>query len=356
MDYIILNGVNITLRYGVIVTKLPPITTPGVKTQVTEIEGRSGEDITFLGYTAYDKTFSIRLSRPHVSDELSALFTGEGTVTFSNEPNKYYKYYITSPVVFEGETTITMRVQPFKYSLIDGVRTFDFKEKLLKIPRYVNTKQGIHVNVAGSKIEIKGEGQDPTEWYIPVRTLELAPSMYKLDIWSKDILISYVKVGLVRDSKDIEIFGGELQSVNDWDSVTQKAWLPEPTAYNFLYLYIPGGVDFECSLTIDFQSEASRTVTINNWGNVISRPKMTVFGEGDINIDLNNAELFNINLKDEKYITIDADKMDAYKGDVLKNRLVRGDYADFVLEPGANTLTATGAVGRIDIENFSTWI
>lgn len=356
MDYIILNGVNITLKYGVIVTKLPPITTPGAKTQVTEIAGRSGEDITFLGYTAYDKTFSIRLSRPHVLDELSALFTGEGTVTFSNEPNKYYKYYITSPVVFEVETTVTMRVQPFKYSLIDGVRTFNFKEQLLKTSRYVNSKQGIHVNVIDSKIEIKGEGQYPTEWYIPVQLRELAPSMYTLAIQSKDILISYVKVGLVRDNKDIEIFGDELQVVNDWDSVSQKVWLPEPTVYNFLYLYIPGGVDFECSLTIDFQSEASRTAIINNWGNVISRPKMTVFGEGNVNIALNNMNLFNINLRDEKYITIDADKMDAYKGDVLKNRLVRGNYTNFVLEPGVNTLSATGAVDRIDIEYFSRWI
>ena len=363
MNYIILNGVNITTRYGVVVTKLPPITTPAVKTQITETNGSGEEEITFLGYAAYDKTFSIIINKPYISDELIALFTGEGTVTFSNEPTKYYKYHIIQPVVFKNEITVTMRVQPFKYSLIDGVKEFDFEKHKLRIGRYMESKCGIHVNALASTITIKGTGTQLTEWYIPIKPpLEVNLSMVELRVLSQNINRGDFRVGLVRDNKDIKVFGDMIPSVDDYHPVVQEVFAAEPETYNFLYLCIPAGIEFNSNLLVSFQSARLRTVVINNWGNVISKPKMTVSGVGDVYIILKDRELFKINfgygenLEDD--ITIDADKMEAYQygGNVLKNRLVQGDYSDLVLEPGANVLQARGIVNYIAIENFSRWI
>lgn len=363
MKYIILNGVNITTRYGVVVTKLPPISTPPIRTQITEIN-EGGEEINFLGYTSYDKTFSIKIDNPYVSDELIALFTGEGTVTFSNEPTKYYKYYILQPVVFMKETTVTMRVQPFKYSLIDGKKEFNFEKQRLRFQRYIDRKSGIRVEANGSTITIRGLGTQPTEWYIPiVPNLILDSSMAELNVQSFNIRGGEFRAGLVRDHKSIKVFGDMIPSVDDDTPVAQRVFVMEPEVYNFLYLYIPARIDYSNSaLMVNFQTEKSRTVTINNWGNVISKPKMTVEGMGIVNIALNNMDLFEINFGQgedlEDAITIDTERMAAYQYDYnnLKNRLVRGNYADFVLAPGANILHASGIVKSITMENFSRWI
>lgn len=48
--------------------------------------------------------------------------------------------------------------------------------------------------------------------------------------------------------------------------------------------------------------------------------------------------------------------MEAYNFSGLKNRLVSGDYENFALNAGKNTVSVSGNVDRIDIKNFSRWI
>lgn len=97
---------------------------------------------------------------------------------------------------------------------------------------------------------------------------------------------------------------------------------------------------------------------VNNLGNVNAKPVFTIYGEGDIEVYLNGYQIFNIELGEEGYITIDVDKMEAYKDTLatLKNRLVTGNYDNFILESGKNVIDFIGRVSKFEISNYSRWI
>lgn len=120
-NYIILNGINSNTITGLIIQSLPPITKPLMRTNIETIDGKDGDIITKLGYSAYDKEFSIGLSYNYNVDDVIEFFNSEGTVIFSNEPTKYYKYTILDQIDFNRlirfkTATVRMHVQPFKYS------------------------------------------------------------------------------------------------------------------------------------------------------------------------------------------------------------------------------------------------
>lgn len=133
MNYIILNGQSSEDIQGLIIQSLPPISKPAIRANIEEIDGRDGDLVTKLGYSAYDKEISIGLSYNYDIDEIISFFNSEGTVTFSNEDEKYYNYQILNQIDFEKllrfkTATVTMHVQPFKYSTTEGVRTFSIDE------------------------------------------------------------------------------------------------------------------------------------------------------------------------------------------------------------------------------------
>lgn len=124
MNYIILNNKNSTEIKGLLISTLPPISKPSKRYNQEEIDGRDGDLITELGYKAYDKEFQIGLTYNYDVDEVISYFDSKGTVTFSNEPDKYYNYEIIEQIDFEKlirfkTATIKMHVQPFKYSATD---------------------------------------------------------------------------------------------------------------------------------------------------------------------------------------------------------------------------------------------
>ena len=100
-NYIILNGVNSNTITGLLISTLPPITKPKIRTQTEEIDGRDGDIVTKLGYSAYDKEIEIGLYGNFDIDEVIAYFNSEGTVIFSNEPDKYYNYQILDQIDYE---------------------------------------------------------------------------------------------------------------------------------------------------------------------------------------------------------------------------------------------------------------
>ena len=94
MNYVILNGVKSNTVKGLLIQSLPSISKPLIRTQIEEIDGRDGDIITKLGYSAYDKEMSIGLFGDFDIDEVIQYFDSEGTVIFSNEPDKFYNYQI----------------------------------------------------------------------------------------------------------------------------------------------------------------------------------------------------------------------------------------------------------------------
>lgn len=121
-NYIILNGVNSNTITGLLISTLPPITKPKIRTQTEEIDGRDGDIVTKLGYSAYDKEIEIGLYGNFDINEVIAYFNTEGTVVFSNEADKYYNYQILDQIDYEKlirfkTAKVKMHVQPFKYPL-----------------------------------------------------------------------------------------------------------------------------------------------------------------------------------------------------------------------------------------------
>ena len=234
--YIVLNDVSSLTIQGLIISSLPPITKPKIRTTIEEIDGRDGDIVTQLGYGAYNKTIEIGLSYNYNIDDIIQYFNSSGKVVFSNEPEKYYNYAIYDQINFEKlirfkTASVNFHVQPFKYSDVDKEKTFNFT-------------------------------------------------------------------------------------------------------------------------TVD-----PKSLQIRNEGNIYSKPKITVTGSGTVNLFLNGNQIFVLNLSSTRTIILDIADMNAYGTDgTLKNRMVTGDYDDFVLQSGENTISFTGSLSQILIDNYSRWI
>lgn len=231
-NYIILNGVNSNTITGLLISTLPPITKPKIRTQTEEIDGRDGDIVTKLGYSAYDKEIEIGLYGNYDTDEVIEYFNSEGTIVFSNEADKYYNYQIVNQIDFEKlirfkTAKVRLHVQPFKYPLVEAT------------------------------INISGE------------------------------------------------------------------------------------------------------TTVTNDGNIYARPVLNISGSGDVEVILNEQQIFAIDLgENETDITIDTTKMEAYNPDTtaLMNRQVTGDYNLFKIETGDNTVEITGTVTSATISNYTRWL
>lgn len=233
MNFITLNGIRSDSVKGLLISELPPVVKPQQRTEIEEIDGRDGDIVTKLGYSAYDRTMLIGLHGDFDIDDVIRFFDSEGDAVFSNEPDKLYKYQILDDIEFERlirfrKAKVNFHVQPFKYSAVERIKT------------------------------INAESED--------------------------------------------------------------------------------------------------SFRVLNSGNTVARPRITITGSGTINLSLNNHQMFVINLGNEGYITIDTEEMNAYKGSVLKNRLVTGNYDNFALTLGMNIISWTGDVDAVSIEKYSRWI
>lgn len=233
MNFITLNGIRSDSVKGLLISELPPVVKPQQRTEIEEIDGRDGDIVTKLGYSAYDRTMLIGLHGDFDIDDVIRFFDSEGDAVFSNEPDKLYKYQILDDIEFERlirfrKAKVSFHVQPFKYSAVERIKT------------------------------INAESED--------------------------------------------------------------------------------------------------SFRVLNSGNTVARPRITITGTGTINLSLNNHQMFVINLGNEGYITIDTEEMNAYKGSVLKNRLVTGNYDNFALTLGMNVISWTGDVDAVSIEKYSRWI
>lgn len=188
-NFVIINGVNSNTINGLGINELPPITKPEMRNIREEIDGKDGDIITDLGYSAYDKTITIGLfGTGYDINDIVAFFNGEGTIVFSNEPDKYYNFKILNQIDYESlqkfrTASITFHCQPFKYPLSETPLEieYDYIEQedetltlnntgnaLMKLDLKGNTSQSgeptpdapIPVNVVSGDNTIKIEGKN----------------------------------------------------------------------------------------------------------------------------------------------------------------------------------------------------
>lgn len=99
----------------------------------------------------------------------------------------------------------------------------------------------------------------------------------------------------------------------------------------------------------------NREVTLENTGNVPSKPIITVYGSGNVDLYLNRYQVLQFNI-DDNYITLDFEKLNAYTGGVLKNRQVIGDMSAFSLPVGTSSISFSGDVESVQISKWSRYV
>ena len=128
MEYFVYKGIDSRDVTGLIVTSLPPVVRPKMRSRIDTIDGRDGSTVTELGFEAYNKPVKIGLTRNYDIDNIIYWLQGDGDIQFSNEPDKYYRVKVLDQVDFEKllrfrTATINFYTQPFKYSATERTRT-----------------------------------------------------------------------------------------------------------------------------------------------------------------------------------------------------------------------------------------
>ena len=355
MNYIELNGERSTSVKGLLIQSLPPITKPKMRTSIEDIDGRDGDIITKLGYSAYDKEVSIGLHGDFDIDDAIAFFDSEGEVVFGNEPDKYYRYQIIDQIDFERlirfrTAKVKMHVQPFKHDAVD--RVFDIVNQFLHVEDSTANRFGITVTSSGDGIRVSGRAMSDVDIEVPIERMSLSGS-YTL-IASASGSAAGCALRLI-DGSPSDSFGGTYMELKSDGDSTMTATADPGAEYDALWLDIKAGTSVDFVLSVTMASDNFNRIPLTNRGNIISRPTVTVYGSGNVELAVNAVTVLSFAIDDE-YITIDADEMNAYHGDTLMNRRVTGDYSDLRLNVGENVISWRGDVTGIRVEDFSRWL
>ena len=230
--YIIINGVPSTRIEGLLISTLPSISKPELRTNTETIDGRDGDIITPLGYSAYDKTITIGLSKDYDVDEVISYFNSEGKITFSNEPDKYYNFTITDAIDFEKlirfkTATVTIHVQPFKYSVIESTHTYNYSPatnngivtvtnsgNYFSKPIITLTGSGItNLSINDTQVLIVDLGTDTSTIAIDVNSLN-AYDPDTMVFKNRQVIGEYESCTLKVGSNTISFSGGAIDSIS----------------------------------------------------------------------------------------------------------------------------------------------
>lgn len=357
MNTVTLNGVISTEIPGLLIQTLPPISKPLMRTQREEIDGRDGDIITNLGFSAYDKEISIGLYDDFDINEIIAYFTGSGEVTFSNEPDKYYRYQIINQIDYERlirfkTAKVTFHVQPFKYKVDETPATTTF-------PQFATE------TIDAYEMEWTTSGNTVTTDGI-IRADSANPWINFNSITNKQVTAGVTYSFEVTTQADglLPVISARIPGVTEWVSLSSGSTVvttftpsnnDELTGVQLQLTRNTALYDFSASFAV--LGGTSQTMTVRNEGNTFAKPLITITGSGTINVTLNEQQIFVIDLGEtETFISIDIEEMNAYQGNALANRKVTGDYDNFLLIPGNNTVELTGSVTDCTLTRVSRWI
>lgn len=355
INYVELNGEKSTSVKGLIIQSLPPISKPKMRTSIETIDGRDGDVVTKLGYSAYDKQLSIGLHGDFDIDDAISFFDSEGEVVFGNEPDKYYRYQILDQIDFERlirfrTAKVKLHVQPFKYDAVD--RTFDIVNQFLHVCDSTVSKFGITVTSSDGSIMVAGKATSDVDIEVPVERMPLSGS-YTLTA-SASGSAAGCALRLI-DGSPSKSFGDSYMELKSNGDSTMTATADSNAEYDALWLDIRAGTSVDFTLSVTMTSNSFSEISLTNRGNVVSRPTVTVYGSGNVELSINAVTVLSF-LIEGGSITVDAEEMNAYHGDALMNRHVTGDYADLRLNVGENVISWRGDVTGIRVEDFSRWL
>ena len=103
-------------------------------------------------------------------------------------------------------------------------------------------------------------------------------------------------------------------------------------------------------------SESVTQIEVNNIGLEPSKPIITLYGTGIVEIAIDTYGKFQVDIGDEGHLTVDSMLEECYKDNVLtlKNRNMGGEFP--ILNVGKNIITWTGNLTKIEIKPMSRWL
>jgi len=179
-----------------------------------------------------------------------------------------------------------------------------------------------------------------------------------IEIWEKgyDIYEKSITIGL--KEADIEqvinwlrgkgklIFSNELDKYYD-------AYIPEQIDYEKALRFRKAKVTFLCQPYKHATGEEETTSRLLiNQGNTDCLPLMTIYGSGLVDVLVNGVKACTITINE--YITLDGEKQEAYKGNILQNRNMVGEFP--MLRPGENEISFVGNVTEVRTLVRSRWL
>ena len=366
MNYVIWKNKDSRDIKGLIISELPPISKPKMRTQETRIDGVDGSLIEELGYESYDKSMVIGLARDYDIDEVIKYFSGTGNIIFSNEPDKYYKATIINQIDYERllryrTASVKFRVQPFKYSATEEAIEEDFTtSNILKLPEGVHyTDDNVEVAVNNGVFEIKGLTGNSVKFTIEVEPVELKGN-YICNLSAMGNNSQNITLTLLDEDKQhigtyLGVYSGNVKSV-----LLENV----DTSIKYVEVYMSANQTFENielkywvnkgNVAKDFNVYNQYNLNVINAGYEKSKPILTLRGTGTIIFYVNNNSIFQYTFDEDEEVVIDSDKQDAYLGTILKNRNMIGEFPIFKAEE--NEIYIEGALSYIKIENKSRWL
>lgn len=231
------------------------------------------------------------------------------------------------------------------YIILNGISSLTISGLLIQnLPPISKPRQRVEVE------EINGRDGDIVT-YLGYGAYEKEFKIGLYGSYDIDEIISYF------NSKGTVIFSNEEDKYYNYQIVEQIDFekllrFKQATVKMHIQPFKFSATDNQKVFTIDNQT----SIDIRNTGNIYSRPVLTITGTGNIELYLNNIQLFSINMGEYTSITIDTNNMNAYNGTALLNRNVIGNYDNFKLNVGKNTISWTGNITQIEIDNYSRWI
>lgn len=385
MNYIVLNGKRSDEIRGLLISSLPPITKPKMRTSSEEIDGRDGDIITKLGYSAYDKEFEIGLAGNYNVDDVISYFDSSGEVIFSNEQDKYYKYQLLDQIDFDRllrfkKAKIKMHVQPFKYDSVADAQKFN--NSYFEIENQKKTASGkrITVTVKDGNINISTRTySQPLEIMIPVKVHcnGNENALWYVTAEAKGTGAEYIGIRVCKDApNNPQTLGYTIMYLQDGHEVHQWQNLTDiDRTYNYLYIYVAPNHKLDVDLRVSV-TNINHYFAVENKGNVYAKPIYKIRGAGLIDLYTHYGQAgaisskwrVRMNLSLLQELIIDVNSFDAYIIDengnkVYQNRNLLGDYDRLIIETGNRYITWNngtgddyGIIDSITVDEYSRWI
>lgn len=213
--YVIINDVSSLDIEGLYIEELPPISKPTMRSLREEIDGKDGDIITKLGYSAYDKEMKIGLAQNYDINEVISFFNSKGKIQFSNELDKYYNFEILEQIDFTALQTfktavVTLHCQPFKYP----VEETPIEGQLTPVSVEGNSFHVSNTSRSSIKVDIIGNTfQKPTSFFDPQEIIEGSQST--IGVLGKNIAYIGIDSLLFENTKITS--SGSIVSDNDYD-------------------------------------------------------------------------------------------------------------------------------------------